>query len=761
MPKPLNCCFPGAPCTEHRVLIDGLSDKHNALAAVVAANAETSRAKIEQVEEATRSRDADINELKTEVILEKERREAADSSLAAEIERERANREQAIDLVRIDCATKQSLAEAKSELTADIATERNARENTDAAVLAERNARMAADSALSQSIASLASKETTDLEAVNGRIDAANAAVAAERRDRADAVKAAKDALSERLDGVEEDFNTRINRLTASTTEANSAEALARQTADGRLSAQISTALQSASDAQSAATRLEETVAENKTLAGEWDAQTLADAKEYADGVKTQLRQEIDTRVQAVFVYRGQRESNRASDLPLEGNKVGDVYNVKKYYFDDGTTFVEGANVVWNGTAWDKMSEDLDLSVFADKEATAAALEAHGQRLDGHEGRIETLEEKVSDVEGTQLPALAERMQSAETTLSSATQSISDAEARISTLESTVEVAVADLGEKPTGGTTVWGALVAAKSVADSAQSGVTALEQRVGDEIAPAVQTLEAAKTALEGRATALEGRATALEAADVAFRQELGGCPDGEDSDGCLWNGKTVWGSIEQNYNSARAANNGVAALGGALNTLDTRTTALDTKATALESQLGVLRDTTIPAAVQSAKDYADAADTTLATTFDGKVAEEATLREQNDAALGQRIDNLAQTIANDYALVQVDDSTRALVNRAHNRFTVVEGGTVSFTMPPTAGDNRSRDFTLRLVVAGGVTASLAFAGFGDEGTPTLEKKKGETGVLDLSEGVNILTFTETAKNVYFVARVESETI
>lgn len=754
MPKPLNCCFPGTPCTEHRVLIDGLSDKHNALAAVVAANAESARAKIEQVEEATRSRDADINELKTNVILEKERREAADSSLAADIERERANREQAIELVRIDCATKQSLSEAKSELTADIATERNARENTDAAVLAERNARMAADTALSQSIASLASKEATDLEAANGRIDAANAAVAAERRDRADAVKAAKDALSERLDGVEEDFNTRINRLTASTTEANSAEALARQTADGRLSAQISTALQSASDAQSAVTRLEETVAENKTLAGEWDAQTLADAKEYADGVKTQLRQEIDTRVQAVFVYRGQRESNRASDLPLEGNKVGDVYNVKKYYFDDGTTFVEGANVVWNGTAWDKMSEDLDLSVFADKEATAAALEAHGQRLDGHEGRIETLEEKVSDIEGTQLPALSERMQSAETTLSSATQRISDAEARISTLEDFRSAAGSRLDSAEAR-------LTATEQIAASAQSGVGMLEQRINDDIAPVLQSHEAAKTALEGRATALEGRATSLEAADVAFRKELGGCPDGEDADGCLWNGKTVWGSIEQNYNAARAANNGVAALGGALNTLDTRTTALSTKATALESQLGVLRDTTIPAAVQSAKDYADAADTTLATTFDGKVAEEATLREQNDAALGQRIDNLAQTIANDFALVQVDDSTLALVNRAHNRFTVVEGGTVTFTMPPTAGDNRSRDFTLRLVVAGGVTASLAFAGFGDEGTPTLEKKKGETGVLDLSEGVNIITFTETAKNVYFVARVEAETI
>lgn len=756
MPKPLNCCFPGTPtpCTEHRVLIDGLSDKHNALAAVVAANAESARAKIEQVEEATRSRDADINELKTNVVLEKERREAADSSLAADIERERANSEQAIELVRIDCATKQSLSEAKSELTADIATERNARENTDAAVLAERNARMAADTALSQSIASLASKEATDLEAANGRIDAANAAVAAERRDRADAVKAAKDALSERLDGVEEDFNTRINRLTASTTEANSAEALARQTADGRLSAQISTALQSASDAQSAVTRLEETVAENKTLAGEWDAQTLADAKEYADGVKTQLRQEIDTRVQAVFVYRGQRESNRASDLPLEGNKVGDVYNVKKYYFDDGTTFVEGANVVWNGTAWDKMSEDLDLSVFADKAATAAALEAHGQRLDGHEGRIETLEEKVSDIEGTQLPALSERMQSAETTLSSATQSISDAEARISTLEDFRSAAGSRLDSAEAR-------LTATEQIAATAQSGVGMLEQRINDDIAPVLQSHEAAKTALEGRATALEGRATALEAADVAFRKELGGCPEGEDADGCLWNGKTVWGSIEQNYNAARAANNGVAALGGALNTLDTRTTALSTKATALESQLGVLRDTTIPAAVQSAKDYADAADTTLATTFDGKVAEEATLREQNDAALGQRIDNLAQTIANDYALVQVDDSTLALVNRAHNRFTVVEGGTVTFTMPPKAGDNRSRDFTLRLVVAGGVTASLAFAGFGDEGTPTLEKKKGETGVLDLSEGVNIITFTETAKNVYFVARVEAETI
>lgn len=56
------------------------------------------------------------------------------------------------------------------------------------------------------------------------------------------------------------------------------------------------------------------------------------------------------TDVEAAMHYKGIK--NAVSDLPTTGNVIGDMWNVKS----------TGANYAWDGTAWDKLSENIDLS---------------------------------------------------------------------------------------------------------------------------------------------------------------------------------------------------------------------------------------------------------------------------------------------------------------------------------------------------------------------------------------------------------------
>ena len=64
-------------------------------------------------------------------------------------------------------------------------------------------------------------------------------------------------------------------------------------------------------------------------------------------------KDEIDAKTSTLFNYKGQ--VNSENDLPAENNKVGDTYNVVD----------TGANYTWNGSAWDKLSETIDLSPYA------------------------------------------------------------------------------------------------------------------------------------------------------------------------------------------------------------------------------------------------------------------------------------------------------------------------------------------------------------------------------------------------------------
>ena len=61
-------------------------------------------------------------------------------------------------------------------------------------------------------------------------------------------------------------------------------------------------------------------------------------------------KSEIDGKLSAGMHYKGTVASY--SDLPTTGNQTGDLYNVTD----------TGANYAWSGTAWDKLSENIDLS---------------------------------------------------------------------------------------------------------------------------------------------------------------------------------------------------------------------------------------------------------------------------------------------------------------------------------------------------------------------------------------------------------------
>ena len=68
------------------------------------------------------------------------------------------------------------------------------------------------------------------------------------------------------------------------------------------------------------------------------------------------IREEINKKFLGVYRFKGTVPTYM--DLPADNNVVGDTYNI-------GDT---GSNYTWDGTAWDKLSETVDLSNYATKD---------------------------------------------------------------------------------------------------------------------------------------------------------------------------------------------------------------------------------------------------------------------------------------------------------------------------------------------------------------------------------------------------------
>lgn len=63
-------------------------------------------------------------------------------------------------------------------------------------------------------------------------------------------------------------------------------------------------------------------------------------------------KDEVDAKVNAVYKFKGSADNLMA--LPAEGNTLGDVYNLKD----------TGMNVAWDGSQWDYLGIDVDLSGY-------------------------------------------------------------------------------------------------------------------------------------------------------------------------------------------------------------------------------------------------------------------------------------------------------------------------------------------------------------------------------------------------------------
>lgn len=117
------------------------------------------------------------------------------------------------------------------------------------------------------------------------------------------------------------------------------------------------------------------------------------------------LVDELKASVAAALDYKGTKDTYE--ELPTEGNKKGDVWNVVAAH---GTT-PAGTNYAWDGAAWDPLGGTIDLSGYYTKSQVDGAISAAKTELEAAdtalEGQITTvtnqLNNKVDKVEGSGL----------------------------------------------------------------------------------------------------------------------------------------------------------------------------------------------------------------------------------------------------------------------------------------------------------------------------------------------------------------------
>lgn len=99
------------------------------------------------------------------------------------------------------------------------------------------------------------------------------------------------------------------------------------------------------------------TISEDGTISAIQDQVDLSPYAKSADIDRTYAKKADIT---TVYKYRGSVDTY--ADLPVNGNAVGDVYNVVAADASHGIK--AGDNVVWNGNAWDNLSGVVDLSAY-------------------------------------------------------------------------------------------------------------------------------------------------------------------------------------------------------------------------------------------------------------------------------------------------------------------------------------------------------------------------------------------------------------
>ena len=130
---------------------------------------------------------------------------------------------------------------------------------------------------------------------------------------------------------VDTELGKKLDTTTASSTYAT-------QTSVSTISGKIP-------EAASTDNLLVDTNAMNTALAGK------------ANKAEVYTKGEVDAKVSSVYKYKGSVENEAA--LPEDSNTTGDVYNVED----------TGMNYAWDGTQWDKLGGDVDLTSYLTKES--------------------------------------------------------------------------------------------------------------------------------------------------------------------------------------------------------------------------------------------------------------------------------------------------------------------------------------------------------------------------------------------------------
>lgn len=547
---------------------------------------------------------------------------------------------------------------AKESVLAAVAVERTARENADRTLAAD----IANETELRER--AVAVERTARENAIDAGITTMNTAVSGEATARADADAVLDSRISteitNRQTAVEDEAALRKQNddILYGKIETEREQSVARDTALTQNLAHetdVRTSEDARLDNESRArdTALQNAISQEALDRASSDADMLQAAKEYADSVG----------VKAMH-YKGTVTDRNALEAIAE-KATGDIYNVLTYQTDekdedDQYIVVQGANFAWNGAAWDKLSETIDLSPLekAD-EALDARVTTCESDITAHDGRI-------SQIENTDIPAIEADIATNAGNITANANAITALQGRATTLEQTVN---GTAGSSTDGLVRRLGAaettLTATKNWLGNVQTGKNDITSRVTaleDSVDAASSGLKAKVAALETRAGNIESAATTLTNRVASDETDLQNLSDAFD---------TEKASTVQRFNAASTARseivtalqNEVTRATGAETTLGGRIDSLSTTVTT-----GLAGANTAVANERTAREAAVSAEATSRSDAD---AAEATARSAADTAISNRVTSLETTVgASDTAA----NSVRQRVKTLETNYTTV---------------------------------------------------------------------------------------
>ena len=273
------------------------------------------------------------------------------------------------------------IAQLRDDLTAEVSRATSAEDDLDDKIDDEITNRTQADTTLQTSITT----ETTRATTAEGVLDTR---ITHEIQDRTNADNAFQSALENVIDGLNTEISARVKEvqdrkdadnvlqtnITAEETRAKGVEHTLQDNIDAEVSraTTVEETLQSAINSevtarQTADTTLQENITAEVTRATGVEGQLRTDLtaettrattaeeeleNKKADKSDTYTKSEIDGKLSGGMHFKGTVPTY--DELP-NNPEVGDMYNVLD----------TGANYAWNGTMWDKLSENIDLSDYA------------------------------------------------------------------------------------------------------------------------------------------------------------------------------------------------------------------------------------------------------------------------------------------------------------------------------------------------------------------------------------------------------------